>query len=150
VTLSFVDVLEMTLQFILAGKAIVASIFASNHKTWILGCSSAMSGLIVSLEVTPFSHGSMAVFLKACVFAGFDEMGFLMFCDHPVPIGLITPKDTTWSFPFGTDIVLFDPQAQTDRTRTIVGNCKGRMRARSSSYIVDLNGRGEVGFTLLR
>jgi hypothetical protein len=33
VTLSFTDVLEMTLQFILAGKVIVASIFASNHKT---------------------------------------------------------------------------------------------------------------------
>ena len=37
VTLSFMDILEMTLQFILAGKASVASIFASNHKTWIPG-----------------------------------------------------------------------------------------------------------------
>jgi hypothetical protein len=111
-----------------------------------------MSGLIVSLEVTPFSHGSMAVFLKACVFAGSDKMGLLMFnITEPASINhLIAPKETTWNSPVAPTIILLDPYAQADRARTTVGSCKGRMRDIVCSYIVDLNGRGEVGFRLLR
>lgn len=113
VTLPFVHVLEVTLRFVFAGKAVVAAVLASNNRTIIFCSVGAMFGRVVTDNVAPFDEVSVAVFLEACIFASFEEMGFLMASTKYRSVSC--PKTVNQSFP---PIMVHDPIAAW---KTVVG-----------------------------
>lgn len=75
---SFMNVLEVALQFIFSRKAVVAAVLAPDHRTSILGSVGAMLRGIVTLKVAPLGDCSVAILFETNVFAGFEVMRSLV------------------------------------------------------------------------